>query len=310
MSITVDVVIPTHGGWAITERCLLSLRDQTLPHRVIVVDDVSPDDTVARIREGFPEVDLLVLEENVGYGRACNRGIAHGTGDFVALMNNDVEAEPTMLERLAAALQAAPTAATACPLLLRPDGTIDALGIAADPTLGCFPRLAGAPVSALDGPKTTLLGPHGAVAFYRRTALDAVGVHDERIFMYGEDLDLALRVSAAGWGSIAVPEARGVHLGGASVGLGSKRQRRAAGFGRGYLLRSYGILRTRRGPRALLVELIVCVGDAVLSRDLSATRGRWEGWRAGRYATPRSRDGLRVDPSIGMLRSLRLRMGR
>lgn len=310
MSITVDVVIPTHGGWPITERCLRHLRRQTQPHRVIVVDDVSPDDTVERIREGFPEVELLALTENVGYGRACNRGIAAGDGEFVVLMNNDVEAEPEMLERLVAALRASPKAASACPLLLRPDGTIDAVGIAADPTLGCFPRLAGRPVSALDGPTTRLLGPHGAVAAYRRAVLDAVGVHDERIFMYGEDLDLALRISAAGWDAIAVPEARALHLGGASVGLGSKRQRRAGGFGRGYLLRAYGILRTRLGPRALLVELVVCLGDAVLSRDLEATRGRWEGWRAGRHAEPRRRDGLRVDPSIGMLRSLRLRLGR
>lgn len=310
MSFAVDVVVPTHGGWEITERCLLHLREQTVPHRVVVVDDVSPDDTVARIRAGFPEVELLALTENIGYGRACNRGIEASDGEFVVLMNNDVEAEPQMLERLVSALRATPTAATACPLLLRPDGTIDALGIAADPTLGCFPRLAGQPVSALAGPTTTLLGPHGAVAVYRRAALDAVGVHDERIFMYGEDLDLALRISAAGWGSIAVPDARGVHLGGASVGLGSKRQRRAAGFGRGYLLRSYGIVRSRLGPRALVVELIVCLGDAVLSRDLEAARGRWEGWRAARHAESRSRDGLRVDRSIGMLRSLRMRLGR
>jgi N-acetylglucosaminyl-diphospho-decaprenol L-rhamnosyltransferase len=306
---TVDVVIPTHGGWAITERCLLHLREQTRAHRVVVVDDVSPDDTVARIRAGFPEVELLVLERNVGYGSACNRGVAHGDSEFVVLMNSDVEAEPAMLERLLAPLEQDATLGSASPLLLRPDGTIDAFGICADVTAAGFLRLPGQPPSAVDGPTPALLGPYGAVAAFRRSALDQVGLLDERIFMYGEELDLALRLRGAGWGATAVADARGVHLGGATIGVGSAKQRRNSGFGRGYLLRAYGILRGRHGPRALLVELIVCVGDAIRSRDLEATRGRWAGWRAGRDADSRPRTGLGVDRSIGTLRSLRMRLG-
>lgn len=309
MSITVDVVIPTHGGWSITERCLRCLRAQTLAHRVVVVDDVSPDDTVARIRAGFPEVELLVLEENVGYGSACNRGVAHGTSEFVVLMNSDVEAEPEMLERLLAPLAADATLGSASPLLLRPDGLIDAFGICADVTVAGFLRLPGQPPSAVDGPMPALLGPYGAVAAFRRAALDQVGLLDERIFMYGEELDLALRLRGAGWGATAVADARGVHLGGATIGVGSAKQRRNSGFGRGYLLSAYGVLRGRHGLRALLVELVVCVGDALRSRNLAAARGRWAGWRAGRHAGPRPRTGLGVDRSIGLFRSLRMRLG-
>ncbi len=306
---TVDVVIPTHGGWAVTERCLRCLRAQTLPHRVVVVDDVSPDDTVARIRAAFPEVELLVLTENVGYGGACNRGVAIGDSEFVVLMNSDVEAEPEMLERLIAPLAADASLGSASPLLLRPDGLIDAFGICADVTVAGFLRLPGQAPAAAEGPAPTLLGPYGAVAAFRRAALDQVGVLDERIFMYGEELDLALRLRGAGWGATAVAEARGVHLGGATIGVGSPRQRRNSGFGRGYLLRAYGILRGRHGPRALAVELVVGAGAAVRSRDLAASRGRLAGWRAGRRAGPRPRTGLGIDRSIGALRSLRMRIG-
>lgn len=307
MAPSVDIVIPAHGGWALTERCLLCLREQTLPHRVVVVDDRSPDDTVSRIRRGYPEVRLVILDENVGFAAACNRGIREGVGEVVVLCNNDVEAEPDMLERLVAPLAAEPALGSAAPVLLRPDGAIDAVGITADPTVAGFTRLQGAPVDRAGEASPALLGPYGAVAAYRRRALAEVGLLDEAIFMYGEELDLALRLRAAGWGATVARDARGVHHGGATAVRGSAGQRRRGGFGRGYLLRAYGVLRTRHAPRALAVELLVCLLDAVLSRDLAATRGRISGWRAGATAEPRPRTGLGVDPGIGLLRSLRMR---
>lgn len=317
MSSSVDVVVPVYGNWAITERCLAHLSVQTLDHRVVVVDDAGPDDTVARIRAGYPHVDLVALETNSGFAAACNHGIRRGTADIVILVNNDVEADPRMLELLVAALDADPALGSAAPLLLRPDGSIDSLGLCADVTTAGFVRLAGAPedratsaaITSADASAPKILGPYGAVAAYRRSALDAVGLLDEGIFMYGEELDLALRLSAAGWGTTAVPEARGVHLGGATSGRGSATQRRRSGFGRAYLLRAYGILAGRQGPRAILTELIVCAGDLLLSRDLASTTGRAAGWRAGAAATRRPRDIPGVDRSLGFIESLRLRVG-
>lgn len=304
---TVDVVIPTHGGWPVTAGCLRSLARQTIEHRVIVVDDRSPDDTVARLAEEFPAVDVIALERNVGYGSACNIGVRAGRGDVVVLMNNDVEAEPDMLERLVAPFADAPRVGSASPLLFRPDGTVDALGITADATLAGFVRFAGAAPDRLDDEPTALLGPYGAAGAYRRAALDEVGLLDERIFMYGEELDLALRLSAAGWEAAEARDARGVHLGGATIGVGSARQREHSGFGRAYLLRAYGVLRGRHALWALLVELLVMVGDLVLSRDVAATRGRVRGWRAGAFADPRRRPTRGIDANIGMVRSIRMR---
>lgn len=315
MSLTIDVVVPVYGNWPITESCLLHLRAQSITHRVIVVDDAGPDDTLERLSADFPEVTVVALEENLGFAGACNRGLAAATADIVVLVNNDVDAEPELLERLTAPFAADGRLGSATPLLFKPDGRVDAYGICADVTLSGFVRFNGAsPETAVQdggagGAGHLLLGPYGAVAAYRRSALEQVGDFDEGIKMYGEELDLALRLSAAGWSTVAVPDARGTHLGGATSGRGSASQRRKAGYGRGYLLRAHGVLRSRHGIRALVTEAIVCAGDLVLSHDLASTTGRLAGWRAGASAGPRARTIPGIDRSIGFIESLRLRIG-
>lgn len=315
MSLTIDVVVPVYGNWPITESCLLHLRAQSAPHRVIVVDDAGPDDTLERLAADFPEVTVVALEENLGFAGACNRGLAAATADVVVLVNNDVDAEPELLERLTAPFAADGRLGSATPLLFKPDGRVDAYGICADVTLSGFVRFNGASAEAAvqsggaGGAGHLLLGPYGAVAAYRRSALEQVGDFDEGIKMYGEELDLALRLSAAGWSTVAVPDARGTHLGGATSGRGSASQRRKAGYGRGYLLRAHGVLRGRHGIRALVTEAIVCAGDLVLSRDLASTKGRLAGWRAGVSAGRRARTIPGIDRSIGFIESLRLRIG-
>ncbi|UAJ80570.1 glycosyltransferase family 2 protein [Leifsonia sp. ZF2019] len=309
MTPTIDVVVPVHGKWELTAACLAALAAQTVPHRVIVVDDASPDDTLDRLRE-HPEVQVEALGSNRGFAAACNHGIAAGDGDIVVLVNNDVTADPRMLEELVAALGAHPRLGSAAPLLLRPDGRVDSYGLCADVTMAGFVRGVGrTPEEVIASPGHRLLGPYGAVAAFRRAALDEVGLLDEGIFMYGEELDLALRLSAAGWGCAAAPDARGVHLGGGTSGKASATQRRRAGFGRGYLLRAYGVLGSFAGARAVITEVIVCAGDLVLSRDLASLRGRSSGWRAGANTYRRSRSIPGVDRELGFVASLLLRVG-
>lgn len=308
---TIDVVVPVFGNWHLTERCLAHLSAQTVPHRIIVVDDAGPDDTVQRLRDGYPQVTVVALDRNLGFAGACNRGIAAGDGDIVVLVNNDVEAEPDLLERLVDPLNRDPAVGSSAPLLLKPDGRVDAFGICADVTMAGFVRYNGSDVDAITSgaPAPRLLGPYGAVAAYRRSALHEVHAFDEGIRMYGEELDLALRLSARNWSTAAVSDARGVHLGGATSGRGSAQQRERAGFGRGYLLRAYGVMRTRHALRAMVTEAIVCAGDLVMSRDLASTRGRLAGWRAGRTAGDRPLRIPGIDRGIGFIASLRLRLG-
>lgn len=303
----IDVIIPTYGGWELTASCLAHLARQTIPHGVIVVDNGSPDGTPALVREHFPDVRVIELPQNLGFACACNAGIRASQTSIVVLLNNDVDAHPAMLERMALPFDADERLGSVTPLLLRPDGRIDSVGLCADATLAGFPRHQFRDAESADETEPLLLGPSGAAAAFRRAALDEVGLLDEAIFMYQEDLDLALRLRAGGWHAAVAVDARGVHLGSASAGRRSAWQRRQAGFSRGYLLRTYDVLRSRRAPRALATELIVSLGDVALARDVASCSGRWTGWRAARSHARRPLPTAGIDREIGFIDSLRLR---
>lgn len=306
--LTIDVVVPVHGGWPHVERCLASLEQQTVPLRVIVVDDLSPDDTLQRIRDRFTEFTIIANETNRGFAATCNAGISAGLGDIVMLLNSDVVANPDMTANVLAAFEGAPARlGSVAPLLLSPDGTVDSFGIAADPTLAGFVRFHGAEVRDADAAHPRVLGPYGAAAAYRRDALEDIGLLDDNIFMYGEELELALRLRAASWDSVAIPVVAGTHIGGASAGRESVRQRYLSGYGRGYTLRVYGVLRTRQAARTLLVEAIVTVARLILRRDVASLRGRLAGWRAGAGVPKRTIPSDGVDNGIDLRRSLRMR---
>jgi N-acetylglucosaminyl-diphospho-decaprenol L-rhamnosyltransferase len=303
-------VIVAYNRYELTASCLRHLRSQTVDHHVIVLDNGSTDDTRARIAAEWPGVQLEHFDDNRGFPEACNRGVAAGAGEIVVLLNNDVDCNPDFLERLVWPLRD-PTVGSVASLLLQPGGeTIDSMGLAADAVLAGFPRLQGLPAGRALDSNPVLAGPAGAAAAYRRTAWEQIGGLDETIVAYMEDFDLALRLRMAGWRSVAEPEAVGVHLGSATHGFRSPWQRRQGGFGRGYVLRRYGLLRGRTAPRALATEAVVVLGDLALSRDLAALRGRLAGWHAGR-ARPRLAlpPAECVDRAIGFRDSLAMRRG-
>jgi N-acetylglucosaminyl-diphospho-decaprenol L-rhamnosyltransferase len=306
----VEVVIPTHGRYELTASCLSHLAAQTVAHRVIVIDNASHDDTVERLRTEWPAVEVVALERNSGFSFACNAGVDSGEAPFVVLLNNDVDVKPNFLARLLSPLEDDPSLGSVAPLLLRPgEEEIDSVGLASDVTLAGFPRLRGRPAACSREPLPVLTGPTGAAGAYRRAAWEQVGGLDERIMSYMEDLDLALRLRAANWGSATAPGAVAVHLGSASYGHRSARQRRLGAHSRGYLLRRYRVLHGPHAARTLLTELTVTAGDMLVSRDLESPRGRLCGWRAAADLAPRALPAGAVDHSIGLRASLMLRRG-
>ncbi len=309
MSASIDVILVAYNGWEMTERCLDHLGGQTVEHRLIVTDNGSTDGTADRVLERAPDANVVRMEENMPFAVACNAGVDAGQGDIVVLMNNDVFCRPDFLERLVAPLEDDPQRGTVVPVLLQPgEQRIDSVGLAADLTLSGFARMHGRPASEASSPWPALMGPAGTAAAYRRSAWREAGGLDEGIFAYMEDFDLALRLRAGGWGAATALDAVAVHLGSATHGRRSARQRRHGGFGRGYLLRRYGVLRSRAGARTAATELIVVVGDALISRDLAALGGRIEGWRAARDVPRRPPPPPEaLDRSISFLDSIRLR---
>lgn len=309
MSLSVDVVITAYGRYDLTESCLRHLQRQDLAHRVIVVVNGSVDDEAASIARDFPNCLLIELESNRGFAEATNLGVAAGDGDVIVLLNNDVDCDPGFLEELIQPLEKDASLGSSVPLLLRPGRTlVDSLGLAADPTLACFPRHQGLPATQAALCPLVLAGPAGAGAAYRRSAWVQVGGLDENLFAYMEDFDLALKLSAAGWGCCLAPDAVAVHVGSATHGRRSPGQRENGGFGRGYMLRRYGVMRGRQSPRALLTEALVVIADAAANRDIAALRGRLAGWRAARGLGPKPAPPPQaIDAGIGFAASLRMR---
>lgn len=311
MGLSIDVVVVAYERWDLSEGCLRHLQDQTVPHRVILVDNGSSDGSADRARAAFPNVEVIELGRRHGFPAACNRGVAAGNGDVVAQINNDVDCRPDFLEKLVAPMERDDRVGLVSCLLLRPDGeTIDSVGLACDRTLATFQRFHGGPVADAFLEHPVAAGPAGAAALIRRRAWEQVGGWDETISYYSEDIDLDLRVRSAGWHHAIATDAMATHVGSATAGHRTAWQRQHGGFGRGYVLRRYGVLRTRAAPRALLTEAIAVVGDALVSRDLAAARGRLAGWRAARRR-PRlpMPPSDAIDHEITFRDSLRLRRG-
>jgi len=218
--VTVSVVIPTWNGRELLDAALASLRGQSLPpDEVIVVDNGSTDGTVEHVRAQWPAVTVLALPENTGFAAATNRGIERASGEFVALVNNDVELHPDFLRELVTALSADPGAASAAAKMLRLDdrGVIDATGDTLRWSGVALQRGQGeADRGQYDAPGRVFSACAGA-AMYRRSVFDEVGPFDEAFFAYLEDVDWGFRAQLLGRGCVYVPSAIAYHVGSAST---------------------------------------------------------------------------------------------
>jgi GT2 family glycosyltransferase len=210
----VSVIIPNWNGAHLLPSCLEALRRQRYaPFEVLVVDGASADDSVAMMQARFPEVRVLRLPENRGFAGNVNAGIRAARGAIVALLNNDAEADPDWLGELVAGFARDPAIGLCASKILLHDRP-DVLNAAGD----LFYR-DGVPNSRgvwqedrgqFDQPEYVFGACGGAVA-YRRAMLDDVGLLDERLFMYCEDVDLSFRAQLLGYRCLYVPTARVYH---------------------------------------------------------------------------------------------------
>jgi GT2 family glycosyltransferase len=275
------VYIPNFNGSRHIGRALRSLGEQTRPADVVVVDNGSSDGSVELIRTEFPEVTILELDENIGFGPALNRAVAAHPAENVVLLNSDVECEPRFLEALLAELGAGIDSVAGVLLQEREPELIDSAGVVADRTLMGFDYLNGEPAAAALGAADPL-GPTGGAALYRRAAFEAAGGFDERIFLYYEDLDLALRIAAGGGRCRLAAQARALHAYSASLGAGSGDKFAFTGWSRGYMLRRYGVRSDPRlALRALACEGALCAGQLLKDHTAKGIGGRLRGWRDG-----------------------------
>jgi GT2 family glycosyltransferase len=279
--VQIAVYILNFNGSRHLPRALRSLGEQTRPAELVVVDNGSEDGSVELVRRDFPEAKVVELGENLGFGPALNRAVAARPAEAVILLNNDTEAEPRFVEALLDEFGEGVDAVAGALVQERAPTLIDSAGVVADRTLMGFDYLHGEPLeAALSAPDP--LGPTGGAALYRRAAFEAVGGFDERIFLYYEDLDLALRMAAAGGRCRLAGEARALHAYSASLGAASAGKYARTGWSRGYMLRRYGVMRhPRLALRTLASEGAICAGQLLRDHTAKGIGGRLRGWRDG-----------------------------
>jgi GT2 family glycosyltransferase len=288
---SVLVVIVNYRTAQLTIDCLESLRPElaSVPNlRVVVTDNASGDDSVPRLRsywEQLPEpyscgvFELQPLSENGGFAFGNNQAIrpalqGSDPPDFVLLLNPDTVIRPGAIKHLVDHMLAHPHIGIAGSRLEDPDGSPQYSAFR-------FPSIASeldqslrfGPVSRLL--KNSIIAPPiptigtrtdwvaGASMMVRREVFDAIGLLDERYFMYYEEVDFCWRARQAGWECWYVPESRVVHLVGQASGVTNtkiKRKRRPAYWfesRRRYFLRNAGKLRTIGCDLAQLAGLML-----------------------------------------------------
>jgi GT2 family glycosyltransferase len=183
---------------------------------VLIVDNASSDDSAAiaeRVSEEHGSVRLLRSPTNRGYAGAVNLALPEARGDYVAVLNMDVVADPGWLDPLVSHLEATPDAGVACPLILLESdpGRINAAGQNLNKTGLGFNRWLGKPRERAGDVPAQVTGLHGAAFVIRRDLLERLGGWDESGFLYFEDVELSWLLRIAGQDIWCVPASTVTH---------------------------------------------------------------------------------------------------
>lgn len=286
--IDLGIVILNYNTRDVLRKCLTSLSDaRGVEFETIVVDNCSGDGSTDMMRSEFPQVRLIASPRNGGYAYGNNLGLREflgrpGPPRALLLLNTDTIVPPEGLRGLMDFMDANPQAGVVGPKLVLKDGSLDLACRRSFPTpqvsfyrmIGLsklFPRsrrFGRYNLTFLDEDQTAEVDSVvGACMLMRTEALQSAGLLDESFFMYGEDLDLSLRIKAHGWRVYYYPEVRILHYKRES----SKRSRRAqVEFYRAMYIfyRKHYAQTTPLWLHALVLGGIAARGGAAMAREM------------------------------------------
>lgn len=229
----VSIIIPIHGKLAYTLTCLRSLarHGAQAPFEVIVVDDASPDDSVATLSQ-IHGLQLLGNPRNLGFVDSCNAGAAAARGEFLLFLNNDTQVTPDWLDALLRCFSENPDCGIAGSRLVYPDGRLQEAGALVFADGSCWNTGRFEPRDApAFGYRREADYVSGASLMIRRDVFRRAGGFDIRYApAYYEDTDLAFSVRRLGLRVYYEPASSVIHFEGISAGTdlssGMKRYQR------------------------------------------------------------------------------------
>lgn len=216
---SVSVIVVTFEGREYADALLRSLERQSRPPaEIIVVDNASSDGTADHIAERFPSVTLLRSNTNRGFAGGCNLGYARARGELIALINQDTQVDPLWIEQLVSVMESDEIIGAVVPKILVRDGPlIDCIGAEFDDIGFCWSRGHGQSDEGQFDEPVDVAALTGCSVLLRSSAIQGVRLFDESLFMYYEELELTLRIRAAGYRIVSAPAAVVRHEVSASV---------------------------------------------------------------------------------------------
>jgi GT2 family glycosyltransferase len=239
--IRLAIIIVNFNAREHLENCLASLgaAPPATTHEIIVVDNASADGSVAAVQARWPRVRVCPQPGNAGFSAANNVGIRGTASELVLLLNNDTVVPPHAIDALVAELDRHADAAVAGPRLVDARGRPE---LSFGPMISPFRELRQKTVTTMHErgmwPATAWVRGvtararyvdwvSGACLLVRREAAEAVGLLDERYFLYTEDVDFCAAIRARGHRVLFTPAAEIVHLRGRSRATAPARSNEA-----------------------------------------------------------------------------------
>ncbi len=264
---SVSVIIVNWNGRHLLPECLDSLRAQTRPaDEIVVIDNGSNDGSQALIRERYPEVTLVELDDNKGFSAANNIAIHRAKGDYIALLNNDLLVAPQWIATMVAAIETdASLGSCACKMLsYNRRNIIDAAGMNYSKSGEASNRGFGEQDGEEFSRPKTVFGACAGAALYRATMLQDIGLFDEDLYIYYEDVDLAFRAQLTGYNCLYVPEAVVYHHHSASNSNPANKYY--------YLVRNNVLVIAKTVPTPLLGRYLILIIARLVKTGLVITR--------------------------------------
>lgn len=206
----VSIIIVNYNCKEIID-CIKSVKNNNYPGNsmeIIIVDNNSTDNSIVKIKQNFPDIKLISLDKNYGYGIGCNYGASKAHGKYLVFLNPDTVVDKNWLQNLVKVIQDDKKIGTITSKILyyHDKNKIN--------SLGCFlsifgicgsinsPDYVGSPFAT----NFAVFAPSGASFIIGKTIFKKLGGFDENLFLYSEDVDLGWRVLAHGLKNIVSPD--------------------------------------------------------------------------------------------------------
>lgn len=209
-----SIVILNYNAGKLLLNCVESIsKTKNVEYEIIVVDNISTDDSHKKCKEKFPQINLIENKENFGYCEGNNIGIREAKGEFIVVLNPDTKVEPSWLEELFKAYEIFGEGLYQPKIMAFEDNLIESGGNMLQIFGFGYAKGRGILDNAQYDESSEIGYASGACLFTKTETIKKIGLFDPFIFLYHDDLDLGWRGAQLGIKSFYAPKSKIYHAG-------------------------------------------------------------------------------------------------